>query len=79
MRKCVKNFVIARQTRDNIIGRIRFACWVTKIADTHSAYLTIIVFPLQPYLLERASVLRRMEIACFVYIAKETHPTLTLR
>ena len=75
----MEKFCIARETRDNIIGRIRFACWVTKIADTHSAYLTIIAFPLQQCLLERASVLRGMEIACFVYIVKETHPTLTLR
>jgi hypothetical protein len=66
----VEKFCIARQTRDNIIGRIRFACWVTKAADTHSEYLTLIAFPLQQCLLESASVLRRKEVACIVYICE---------
>jgi hypothetical protein len=66
----VEKFCIARQTRDNIIGRIRFACWVTNVADTHSEYLTLIAFPLQQCLLESASVLRRTQIACIVYICE---------
>ena len=43
---------------DNIIGRMRFACWVTKATDTHSAYVTLIVFPRQQWLRKRISMLR---------------------
>jgi len=39
-------------TDDNIILRMRFACWVTKAIDTHSEYVALIkkkgkVIPLQ--------------------------------
>jgi hypothetical protein len=38
----------ARQaTDDNIIRRIRFACWITKATDTHSEYVILIAFPRQ--------------------------------
>jgi hypothetical protein len=29
-------------TDDNIILRMRFACWVTKAIDTHSEYVALI-------------------------------------
>ena len=45
---------------------MRFACWITKATDTHSEYLTLIAFPLQQRLHERASMLRYTYIACFV-------------
>ena len=63
-----KNFTLPDRPKDNIIGRICFACWVTKAADTHSEYLTLIAFPRQQCLLESASVLGRTEIACIVHI-----------
>ena len=30
-----------RATDDSIIGRMRFACWITKATDTHSEYLLL--------------------------------------
>jgi len=49
----------ARQaTEDNIIRRMRFACWIIEATNTHSEYVIIIAFPLQQWFLERASVVR---------------------
>jgi hypothetical protein len=47
-------------TYDNIIRRMRFACWITKAADTHWEYVTLVAFPRQQWLRERASLLRYM-------------------
>jgi hypothetical protein len=48
----------ARQaTGDNIIRRMRFACWITKPTDTRSEYVICIAFPLPQWLRERASLL----------------------
>jgi hypothetical protein len=44
-------------TDDNIIRRMRFACWITKATDTHSEYVVLIAFPRQQWSRERASVL----------------------
>jgi hypothetical protein len=42
----VEKYGRAREaTDDNIIRRMRFACWVTKATDTHSEYVTLIAFP----------------------------------
>jgi hypothetical protein len=41
-------------TDDNIIRRMRFACWVTKATDTHSEYVPLTAFPRQQWLRERA-------------------------
>ena len=42
---------IKQATDDNIISRMRIACWMTKATNTHSEYLTLIVFfPLQTWL-----------------------------
>jgi hypothetical protein len=37
-------------TDDNIIRRMRFACWITKATDTHSQYVILIAFPRQQWL-----------------------------
>ena len=42
-------------TDDNIILRMRFACWITKVTDTHSEYVMLIAFLLQQLSRERAS------------------------
>jgi hypothetical protein len=56
----VYKYGTARQAADdNIIRRMRFACWITKATDTHSEYLIVIAFALQQWLRERASMLRR--------------------
>ena len=44
-------------TDDNIIRHMRFACWVTKVTDTHLEYVIRVVFPWQQWLHERTSVL----------------------
>jgi hypothetical protein len=45
-------------TDNNIIQRMRFACWITKSYEhTHSEYVTLIAFPRQQRLRERASIL----------------------
>jgi hypothetical protein len=48
-----------RQAIDvNIIRRMRFACWITKVTDTYSEYVILIAFALQQWLLESARKLR---------------------
>jgi hypothetical protein len=60
----VEKYGRARQaTDDNIIRRMRFACWITKATDTHSEYLILIALPRQQWLCERASVSRYPFIA----------------
>jgi hypothetical protein len=50
-----KIYGTARQaTDDNIIQRMRFACWTTKATNTHSDYITLIAFSRQQWLRERA-------------------------
>jgi hypothetical protein len=44
----VEKYGTARQaTDDNIIRRMRFACWVTNATDTHSEYVILIAFTRQ--------------------------------
>jgi hypothetical protein len=45
-------------TGDNIIERMRIACWITKATDPHSEYVIFIAFPLQRRLRERDLLLR---------------------
>jgi hypothetical protein len=40
--------------------RMRVACWITKATNTQLGYVILIVFPLQHWLNERASMLRYM-------------------
>jgi hypothetical protein len=55
----VKKYGSAGQaTHDNIIWRMRFACWITKATDTQSEYAILIVLPRLQCLRERASMLR---------------------
>jgi hypothetical protein len=55
----VEKYVKARQaTDDNIIRRMRFACWITKVADRHAERVRLIAFPWQKWLRERALMLR---------------------
>ena len=53
-------------TDDNVIWRMRIACWIPKYTNTHthSEYVILIVFPLQQRWHERASILRYTYIAC---------------
>jgi hypothetical protein len=51
-----------------MIWRMRIACWVPKATFTHSLSVIFIVFPLQQWLQECASILRYKCIACLVRI-----------
>jgi hypothetical protein len=39
-------------TDENIIRRMRFACWITKTTGTHSEYVILIAFQRQQWLCE---------------------------
>jgi hypothetical protein len=43
-----------RTTDDNVKWSLCVACWITKATDTHSEYVTLIAFPRQLWLCERA-------------------------
>jgi hypothetical protein len=67
----VEKYGRARQpTDDNIIWRMRIACWITKATDTHSECIILIAFPWQQWLRERSSVLRYTYIACLIVDVK---------
>jgi hypothetical protein len=51
-------------TDDNIIRRMRCACWIPKATDTRSECVILIAFPRQQWLRERTLVLRYTYIAC---------------
>jgi hypothetical protein len=55
-------------TDDNIIRRMRFACWITKVTDAHSECVILIAFSRQQWLLECPSMLRYTYIASFVFL-----------
>ena len=59
-------------TDDNIIQRMRIACWIPKATNTHSEYVTKSPPQLQQQLHGRASMLRKTHSACLV-----TQPTMT--
>jgi len=48
------------------IRRMRIACWIPMATDTHSEDVTLIAFPRQRWLHERASVLHYAYITLFV-------------
>ena len=51
----MEKYGTARQaTNDNIIRRMRFACWVTTDSDTYPEYVTHNTFRRQLWLRERA-------------------------
>jgi hypothetical protein len=73
-----EKYCTARQATDcNIIWRMRFASWISKVTNTHTEYVILIAFPLQQWLGERASELRHTYSACLVlthiYIQNSFH------
>jgi len=51
----VEKYGISGQATDNnIIRRMRAACWTTKATNTKSEYVTLIVFRRKKWLRERA-------------------------
>jgi hypothetical protein len=53
----VEKYCTAGQATDDITRRMRFACSITKVTNTHPEYV-LIAFPRQQWLQERASMLR---------------------
>jgi len=54
------------------IWRMRIACWILKATNTHTEVVTLIAFPQQQWLHERASLLRYTYIDCIVLILPYT-------
>ena len=64
----MKKYGTDRQaTDDNIIRRMRFACWIARATHKHE-YVTLIASPLQQWFRERALILRYTYIASFVFV-----------
>jgi len=59
-----KNVALSRPQMT--ILHMRIACWIPKGTNTHSEYVTVIVFPVQRWLHECASVLSSAFFACLV-------------
>jgi hypothetical protein len=57
-----KHCSTGQATDDNIIQRMRFACWITEAPDTHSEYVIITAFPQQKWLREGSTLLRYVHI-----------------
>jgi len=63
----VEKYGTDRQTTDDsIIRRMHCEYWIPKATDTHSEYVTLIAFPRQQWLRERASMLRYTYFACLI-------------
>jgi hypothetical protein len=68
VRDNVERYGTGQATDNSIIQRLRFACWIIKATNTHRWYVILIVFPLQQWLRERASILRYTHIKRLVNI-----------
>jgi hypothetical protein len=53
-----KYYRTEQATDGNIVRRMRIACCIPKATNIHSQYVIVIAFPLQRWLLERASLSR---------------------
>jgi hypothetical protein len=63
----------ARQVTDgNIIRRMRFACWISRVTDTHSEHIIVIAFTRKLWLRESSSTLYVHCVACFMTVCLET-------
>ena len=62
-----KYYTTEQATDDNMIQRMRIACWIAKATDTHSEYVTIIAFPLQQWLHGCASLLSLLHVFLAVH------------
>jgi hypothetical protein len=58
-------------TEDDILRRMRIAWWITKVTNTHSEYVILIVFARQHWLRERSSVFRFTFIVCLIDIRND--------
>jgi hypothetical protein len=56
--------VAGEATPNNIIQRMRFACWIIKVTNTHSEYVILIACPRLPWLHEHSLLLHYTNIVC---------------
>ena len=62
----VEKNIVERGRPQVAIWRMRVACWVPKVTNTHSQYVILIAFPLQQWLSERVTMLHYTYIGCLV-------------
>jgi len=63
----VEEYTIAGQATDDNKNRVmRFSRKITQATDTHTEYVTLVAFPRQQWLRERASMSPQTYIACLV-------------
>jgi len=62
----VEKYGTTGHATDNIIRRMRIACWITKAADTHSEYVIISALTPQQWLHKRPWTLRYTYIVCLI-------------
>ena len=74
----VEKYCRARSVTDNVIQRMRIACWIPKAANTHSTYVILTAFPLQQCLQERVSVLRYTCFAFFGSVCNRMHVQIVI-
>jgi hypothetical protein len=75
-----KKYDTTRQpTDDNIIRRMRFACWITMATDTHSEYVILIAFPRRQWIHKQPSMSRYTYIACLVHCKTDVTSPAQLR
>jgi hypothetical protein len=70
LRNNVEKYCRAGHRPQKTMWRMRIACWLPKVTDTHSEYVIPIAFPRQKWLHERASMLRYTDIACLVSFSR---------
>jgi hypothetical protein len=64
----LKKYGRARQELDeNITRRIRYACWITEVTNTHCEYVILITFPRQRWLRECIIVLHCLSFLMTFY------------
>jgi hypothetical protein len=59
-------------THNNIIWRMRIACWIPKSTNTRSDCVICIPFTLEQWLHERASILRHTYVTCHLISLSST-------
>jgi hypothetical protein len=69
-----KHATVRKAKDENIIRRMRFACWITKAKGTHSEYVILIAFPRQQWLRERDPILCLYVFFCLVCHLFEIFP-----
>jgi hypothetical protein len=69
-----ENMVEPDRPHDNIIWRMRFACWITEATDTHSEYVILLFFGSNGYAnAPECYVLRTLPALFLLFVAMAVH------